>query len=123
MGERTYPTTEEVIQHGITTIYTELLDLSSNNTIQDMTVDNIHNNLSYERYKKDISIISNAKYNICFGLGGQLCTSLIFGKSTIFFGKEKFFNDQHLNNNNHYHFTDLQLLFKHITAKCGIDSE
>jgi hypothetical protein len=81
----------------------------------------IYNNLSYEQYKKDVSIISNAKYNICFGQGGQLCTSLIFSKSTIFFEQEKFSTDRHLNNNNHYQFTNLQLLFKHITSKCGVD--
>jgi hypothetical protein len=85
MGEREFPCTEETIIHGITTVYDELLGLKNNNTVDDITINNIYNNLDYDSYKNDVNIIKNAKYNICFGIGGQYCTSRIFGKSVIIY--------------------------------------
>ena len=85
MGEREFPCTEEMIVHGITTVYNELLGLKNNNIVDDITINNIYSNLDYDNYKNDVNIIKNAKYNICFGLGGQFCTSKTFGKSTIIY--------------------------------------
>lgn len=85
MGEREFPCTIETDAHGITTVYNELLGLKNNNTVDDITVDNIYSNLNYDSYKNDVNIIKNAKYNICFGLGGQFCTSKTFGKSVIIY--------------------------------------
>ncbi len=121
MGERNFPCTEEVILHGITTVYDELLGLKNNNTINDITVDNIYNNLNYDSYKNDVNIIKNAKYNICFGVGGQFCTSIIFGKSTIVYcsvinildhiNKDIFLEDS-------YYFTNMVDFFNTISQYC-----
>jgi hypothetical protein len=72
MGEREFPCTVEVIAHGITTVYNELLGLKNNNNIHDITVDNIYNNLDYDSYKNDVNIISDPEtqfvvYSIEYG--------------------------------------------------------
>ena len=105
MGEKLFPINEETIMHGITTIYDELLELKNNNDLIDITIADIYNNIDYDSYKKDALLIQNAKYNICFGQGGQLCTSLILGNSTIFYFKINNIdiNDEYLANNNHFH--------------------
>ena len=74
--------------------------------------------MDYDTYKKDINIIKNAKFNICFGLGGQFCTSVIFGKSTIVYCKELvFLNTENFNKKN-YFFTDLSECLNLIKEKC-----
>jgi hypothetical protein len=120
MGERIFPHTEEVEWHGITTVYNELLELKNNNNIVDKSIENIYSNLDYNNYKDDIKLIQNAKYNICFGLGGQLCTSAIFGKSTIVYCKvyDKL-NTKNFNKNNFY-FTNIIDFFNLIKEKCFI---
>jgi hypothetical protein len=120
LGERVFPHTEEVDIHGITTVYDELLELKNNNDIIDKSIENIYSNLDYNNYKIDIKLIQNAKYNICFGLGGQLCTSTIFGQSTIVYCK---INDN-LNTNsfkkNNFYFTNITDFFNIIKEKCFI---
>jgi hypothetical protein len=83
LGERKFLDTYEANIHGITTIYEELLLLKINNDIIDLTKDDIYNNLNFDEYLNDMSIINNAKYNICVGCGGQFCNSLFFGNNTI----------------------------------------
>ena len=83
MGEQIFPTNEEVLYHGITTIYNELLGLKNNNDVLDISIKNIYNNLDYDNYKNDINLIKNAKINILVGSGGQFCTCLLFGKGLI----------------------------------------
>jgi len=83
MGEQIFPTTEEVLWHGITTIYDELLELKNNNDVLDVSIKNIYNNLDYDNYKNDVNLIKNAKTNILVGCGGQFCTCLLFGKGLI----------------------------------------
>jgi hypothetical protein len=119
MGERTFPNTEETEIHGITTAYNELLELKTHNDVSDITVENIYNNLDYNNYKNDIELIKNAKHNICSGVGGQLCTSLIFGNSVIFYDKyTSQLNNKHLNDNNHYRFDDFVKFLNAIYKKC-----
>jgi len=119
MGERVFPETEEVLIHGITTVYDELLYLKNNNEILDISIENIYSNLNYDNFKKDVEIIKNAKYNICFGTGGQLCSSLIFGKSTIYYSKLTGCLDfYYLIKNNHNCFTNLEDFFYLIKKKC-----
>ncbi len=120
MGERTFPHTEEVDIHGITTVYNELLELKNHNNIIDNSIENIYSNLDYNNYKNDIKLIQNAKYNICFGLGGQLCTSIIFGKSTIVYCKvnEKLNTDNFKKTN--FYFTNITDFFDLIKEKCCI---
>ena len=120
LGERIFPHTEEVEWHGITTVYDELLSLKNHNNIIDKSIENIYSNLDYDNYKNDIKLIQNAKYNICFGLGGQLCTSAIFGKSTIVYCKiNDFLNTNNFKKNNFY-FTDIVEFFNLIKEKCSV---
>ena len=124
MGERVFPETEEVFIHGITTVYDELLYLKNNNDIVDISIENIYSNLNYDNFKKDVEIIKNAKYNICFGTGGQLCSSLIFGKSTIYYSKlTEYFDFFYLKKNNHNCFTNLEDFFYSIKKKCEKEME
>jgi hypothetical protein len=104
IGERIFSHTEEVDIHGITTVYNELLGLKNNNNdIIDNSIENIYNNLDYDNYKNDIKLIKNAKYNVCFGMGGQFCTSTVFGKSTIIYCKVNTnLNTPAFNKNNFY---------------------
>lgn len=83
LGEQSFPLTYEVPMHGITTCYDSLSNLTKNNQVIDMTEKDIYSHINYNSYKKDLFIIKNAKYNICFGVGGHLCSSLIFG-NTVF---------------------------------------
>jgi hypothetical protein len=118
MGERIFPHTEEVDIHGITTIYSELLELKKHNDIIDNSIEIIYSNLNYDNYKNDINLIKNAKYNICFGLGGQLCTSVVFGKSTIVYcGFNQILNTINFKKNNFY-FDNTDDFFKLIKEKC-----
>lgn len=85
LGERCMPNNMETSVHKITTIYDELLELKSNNNVLDLSLDNIYDNLNFENYCKDMSLIHNAKTNILVGHGGQCCNSIIFGKGMILF--------------------------------------
>ena len=116
MGERKFPSTEESDEHGITTIYDELIKLKNNNHVYDKSIENIYSNLNYENYKHDVMLIKNAKYNICFGLGGQLCTSTVFGKSTLFYCKvDETLNTDYFKKNNFY-FKNLNALLSQINS-------
>jgi hypothetical protein len=85
LGEQQFKPTTESTVHGITTIYQELLKLYNFNSekILDLTKEFIYNELNYDGYKNDICLMHKAEYNICYGQGGHLCSSLLFGK-TIF---------------------------------------
>ena len=85
LGERCMPNNFETHVHKTTTIYDELLELKSNNNVIDLSIDNIYDNLNFENYCKDMSIIHHAKTNILVGHGGQYCNSIIFGKGLIVF--------------------------------------
>jgi len=119
LGEQTFPHTIEVDMHGFTTIYDELILLSKNNSITDLTKKEIYNQLNYESYKNDLFLIKNAIYNIHIGYGGQLCSSLTFGK-TIYYSTLDFFNQESLLNNQHYNFSNLQDFFVCLTNTIGI---
>lgn len=93
--------------------------MSKNNSITDLTKKEIYNQLNYESYKNDLFLIKNARYNIHIGCGGQLCSSLTFGK-TIFYSTIDFFNHENLLNNQHYYFSNLQEFFIHLTNTIGI---
>ena len=118
MGERIYPDTEEGAALGITTVYNELLELKEHNDIHDLSIENIYSNLDYEQFKKDYQIIKNAKYNICFGIGGQFCTSVILGKSTIVYCKVVDWLNTASFNKTNYHFTNLNDFIQFIKDTC-----
>ena len=93
--------------------------MSKNNSITDLTKKEIYNQLNYESYKNDLFLIKNAIYNIHIGYGGQLCSSLTFGK-TIYYSTLDFFNQESLLNNQHYNFSNLQDFFVCLTNTIGI---
>jgi hypothetical protein len=111
MGEQMMPVTYESNYHNISTIYNEIKELYNlnSNKILDITKKEIYNNLDYENYKHDICLINKAEYNICFGQGGSLCSSLLLGK-TIFFDpidEEYFYKNENLYNSGHRYFKNL----------------
>jgi len=116
LGERNFPHTEEVDAHGITQIYNELMNLTNNNEVIDMSIDCIYSNLNYETYAKDIDVIKHATHNISFGVGGAFCNSICFGKSTIVYCRDELicFNIETLNNNNVHHFNAAESCFNYI---------
>jgi len=106
LGEKKFKKNYEGSIHNIQTIYDELLELKNNNEVIDLTIEEIYNSLNYENYKRDISIIKKAKWNIIIGHGGHLCSSLIFG-NVIFFDpmdETYFFNNMNLYNSGHRYF-------------------
>lgn len=116
LGEQKFKPTSE--GHGITTIYPELLKLYNYNSdkILDLTKEYIYNSLDYNEYKNDICLINKAEYNICYGQGGQLCSSLLFGK-TIFFNpidESSFFQNMNLYNSGHRYFKRLDMINKYL---------
>jgi hypothetical protein len=116
LGERNFKKNYEGNVHNIQTIYDELLELNKNNEVIDLTLDEIYNSLNYDNYKKDISLINKAKWNIIIGHGGHLTSSLLFGK-TIFFSPldEKFFyNNINLYNSGHRYFKRLEKLCEYL---------
>jgi hypothetical protein len=93
LGERNMANSLEAINMGITTIYSEILNLYKNNkNIIDLSEDNIYDNLDLEKFKKDIGIIQGAKYNVHIGLGGQFTFSLLFSNNVV-----QYFNDLYNN--------------------------
>jgi hypothetical protein len=118
LGERIMPTNFEVKVHKITTIYNELIELKNNNDVLDLTIDNIYDNLNFENYCNDMSLIHHAKTNIIVGHGGQYCNSLIFGQNiTVYTLKNIYgnFDLDILKKENKNIFFDFNLFFKHIT--------
>jgi hypothetical protein len=85
-GERTMPRNMETDVHKITTIYQELLQLTQNNDVLDLTEENIYDTMDFDHYLKLLNIVANSKLNIVFGFsGGGLATTLCFGTKTIGF--------------------------------------
>jgi hypothetical protein len=118
LGEQKFKSTLESDIHGITTIYPELLKLYNYNSdkILDLTKEYIYNELNYDEYKNDICLINQAEYNICYGQGGQLCSSLLFGK-TIFLNPidiNFFFKNMNLYNSGHRYFKRLNMINKYL---------
>ncbi len=114
MGERTFPRTVEAQIHGITTIYGELLELKANNEVIDLSVEDIHSDMNYKSYKRDLSLIRGAQFNVCIGVGGHLCTSLIFGRVLSCMMIDSGFNVRALQENGHWNFPDLTGLFQSL---------
>ena len=119
LGEQKFKNnTESNIHGGITTIYQELLKLHNfnSNKILDLTKETIYNELNYDEYKNDIYLINKAEYNICYGQGGQLCSSLLFGK-TIFFDPidvDFFYKNTNLYNSGHRYFKRLNMINNYL---------
>jgi len=114
LGEQNIPNNFETEYHGITTIYDELLELNQNNNVLDLTIDNIYDNLNFENFCKDLSIVHNAESNILVGHGGHYCNSIIFSKNVCVYTAPVLINTlnvESLNNNKLYHFFDIQLFF------------
>jgi hypothetical protein len=112
MGEKNFENnTPEKKCHNITTIYNEISQLKNlnNDRILDLSVEELYNSLDYDRYKHDICLINKASYNICFGQGGQLCSSLLFGKCMFFdpIDETFFFQNMNLYNSGHRYFKRL----------------
>jgi hypothetical protein len=106
VGERIFKESHEGNIHNIQTIYDELIELNNNNKVIDLTIDEIYNSLNYENYKRDLSIINKAKWNIIIGHGGHLCSSLIFGNVIFFDPIDEifFFDNRNLYNCGHRYF-------------------
>jgi hypothetical protein len=106
LGEREFEKNYEANFHNIQTIYSELQELHKNNEVQDLTIPEIYNSLNYENYKKDLSIINNAKWNIVLGQGGHLCSSLIFGNCIFYdpLDETYFYENMDLYNSGHRYF-------------------
>ena len=119
LGERTMPSNNETNAHKITTIYDELLNLKHNNNVLDLTIDNIYDNLDFDNYCKDISIIYNAKTNISVGHGGQFCNAIIFGNGMIVYTLKELYENLNLNlnlfeSNNNYVYFNINTFFDKI---------
>ena len=118
LGERIMPNNFEVNVHKITTIYNELIELkNNNNNVLDLTIDNIYDNLNFENYCNDMSLIHYAKTNIIVGHGGQYCNSLIFGQNIIVYTLNNIygnFNLDILKNENKNIFFKIDLFLNHI---------
>jgi hypothetical protein len=116
LGEQKFKQTGE--GHNITTIYPELLKLYNynSNKILDLTSEYIYNELNYDKYKNDVFLIHKAVYNICYGQGGQLCLSLLFGKCIFFdpIDEEYFFQNINLYNSGHRYFKRLNMINKYL---------
>ena len=102
LGESVIEQTIEGKWHNMQTMYTELLQLKTNNDVIDLTTETITNNLDYDSYIKDISIMHYAEYSICSGLGGHLCSSLAFAKKIITFESTYETNMDNIENLNLY---------------------
>jgi hypothetical protein len=124
LGERYMPRNLETDVHQITTIYDELIELKSNNNVLDLSLDNIYDNLNFENYCKDMSLIHHAKNNILVGHGGQYCNSIIFGKGMIVFtqpillGQFNEFNTDKIDNC--YSYFDMNSFFQKINAEYSV---
>jgi hypothetical protein len=118
LGEQIFPLTCEVNMHGITTLYDSLLKLNINNDIIDKTEKDIYSNINYTSYRNDLNIIKNAKYNICFGLGGHLCSSLIFG-NTLFCPIVNYLQPTTFNIDGATHITQLDDFLEILKIKLG----
>ena len=102
LGERCMPDNIESKIVNITTIYDELLLLKNNNDVLDLSIENIYDNLNFENYLQDISLIHNAKTNIMVGIGGSFCSCLVFANNLITYIDDKLFNDPLLLNFNRF---------------------
>ena len=116
LGEREFEPNFEGNMHNIQTIYPELQELHKNNAVIDLTIPEIYNSLNYENYKKDISIINKAKWNIILGHGGHLCTSLIFGNCIFYDPLDEihFFQNMNLYNSGHRYFKNFENFCKYL---------
>jgi hypothetical protein len=125
VGEREMPKTYESIQIGITTIYNELLTLSNNNTVVDLSEDIIYNNLNYNTYKHDIALFRKAKYNIICGFGGQLSTLLTFCDNIIHYNTacDILISDisSNITLNNYNLFINFELFARFLNSNIGLD--
>ena len=123
LGERIMPSNFETDYHKITTVYNELLNLKHNNNVLDLSIDNIYDNLIFDNYCKDMSIIYNAKTNIIFGHGGQYCNSIVFGNGMIVYTNKELclnFNLNLFENNNNYLLFNINTFFDKIINNYSI---
>ena len=102
LGEKKFGNTKEGNWHKIQTMYNELLELKKNNHVIDLTTESIINDLDYDLYIKDASIMHYAEYSICCGLGGHFCSSLAFAKNIITFESTYETNLHNVKNLNSY---------------------
>lgn len=117
LGERSIPTTWEVSLHKIGTVYDELCELKSQNTVLDLTTPTLTDCLNYDNWKLDVERIRSAKANITFGLGGMLCMSVCFGSQTLIFLDPNLscqYNPDMLAVHNHHIIRDLPAMFDKI---------
>lgn len=105
---------------GITTIYEELKILQKKNNVIDLSQETILDKLDFYSFEKDLSIINNAKMNICFGNGGHLVSSLIFGKITLAYTSkldQSGFRKQYLNDNHIDLHKDINIFLDELTKR------
>jgi hypothetical protein len=119
LGEKNPPNTDESKMHNMQTVYNELIYLKENNDILDLTNDNF-DILDFDQYITDVKLIQNAEYNISFGLGGSLSTSIAFSKKTYFLCCPEMsyihLNTEYARLNNVYQFNNLNEMTQQLNT-------
>lgn len=100
----------------ITTIYDELLELNTNNTVIDLTEKFMYNTPKMEKFEKDLSIIKHADCNIGLGHGGQFCINLCFSEDSLYFVEPGLINFK-INNEKMVLVQDLKKFIEIIKCK------
>jgi hypothetical protein len=118
LGEKVPLNTTETQWHNIQTCYAELVELSANNRVIDLTTTNF-DTLNYENYTNDVGLISNAVTNISFGGGGSFCTAMIFGKSTYAHQTLAAYNPDALKAHDSHIYADYNQMIADIMERFG----
>jgi len=85
VGERTIGVNLETSTHNTKTIYNELLLLRNNNTVIDLTKEQLTEGGDFDEFLYDIDIIHTCACNVTFGVGGSLALTSAFSKNNIAF--------------------------------------
>ncbi len=117
LGEQEITENIETNIHKIQSCYAELLQLSANNTLIDLTTPRL-DTLNYGDYKKDVGLIANAAANISFGSGGSFCTAMTFGKCIYAYSFVKY-NPDTLKAHDSHIYADYNQMIADITERFG----
>jgi len=85
VGERTIGVNLETSTHKTKTLYNELLLLRNNNTVIDLTKEQLTEGGEFDEFLYDIDIIHTCACNVTFGIGGPLSLASAFSKNNIAF--------------------------------------
>ncbi len=85
MGERKIIKNYETELHHVKSLYTNLMKLSIQNKVIDLTSEELINGNDYYDFEKDLKIIEKASHNVIFGIGGPFSLSLAFSNNNLLF--------------------------------------